>query len=58
MRGRSNAPNLKEQAKLNAQSALIIEKPKLVAEFRDEEFEKEMSQLDSKFKKVTDITSN
>jgi hypothetical protein len=43
MRGRSNAPNLKEQAKLNAQSALIIEKPKLVAEFRDEEFEKEMS---------------
>lgn len=32
-----------------------MEQPKLQAEFRDDEFDAELSQLDNKFKKVTHI---
>lgn len=32
-----------KEAKQNAQSALLVEKPKLVAEFRDDELDNELS---------------
>lgn len=50
-------PSPQDQAKLNAQSALVIEQPKLQKEFRDDEFDAELLQLDSKFKKVTHLDS-